>query len=290
MLGVSEALAALGASLRLRQDGRRVTPELKARLDAVLDALGLRDAVDALDAAEAKALLAIAEGFLAQAADFVVNPDRPGWDHEQPSILLAQGHSSALIPRVLHEFVVPGLGGDLPARLDGDDGSFLDVGTGVGALAIDMCRRWPSLRVVGLDPWAPALALARDEVAAAGFDDRIELRKASAEALADEAAYDLAWVPTFFIPEAVLERVIERVHAAVRPGGWALLGLYARPDDPFMTALADLRTLRHGGASWTAAETATQMERAGFADVDVRFDPAWRLPVAFVAGRRPGAA
>ncbi len=42
--------------------------------------------------------------------------------------------------------------------------------------------------------------------AAAGMQERIELRDASAEALDDEAQHDLAWVPTFFISEDELGR------------------------------------------------------------------------------------
>lgn len=286
MLGMAEALAALGASLRLRRDGSTAEPELAACLDAVLDALGVGDAVNALDEHETVALLGIVEGFLAQAADFVVEPARAGWNYQEPSILVAQGYSSALIAGILTRFVVPALGNDLTGRLEHGDGPFLDVGVGVAALSIALCRSCPSLRVVGIDPWEPALALAREYVAAAGLQTRIELRRLAAETLQDVDAYDLAWVPTFFIPGAVLERVIERVHVALRPGGWALLGLYARPGDPFRDALADLRTVRHGGSLLTPRQAAARLERAGLADVGVHFDAAWELPVVYVAGRR----
>lgn len=67
----AEAAAALGASLRLRREDRTVDSELAQQLDAVLDALGVRDALEELDVQESMALLGIVEGFLAQAADFV---------------------------------------------------------------------------------------------------------------------------------------------------------------------------------------------------------------------------
>jgi len=286
LLGAAEAAAALGATLRLRRDGTTIEPELSARLDAVLGALGIGDAVDALDADESVAVLGIVEGFLQQAADFVTRPDRSTWDHEDPSILLAQGHTSALVPPAVKRFVVPALGDDLVARMDGPGASFLDVGVGVGALAVSMCRLWPSLRAVGIDPWEPALAVAREQVAAAGLQERIELRRITAEGLDDRERFDLAWVPTFFIPSAVLEAAIERVHAALRPDGWALLGMYARPGNPFIDALADLRTVRQGGSLRTPQELASSLERAGFADVAVHFSPEWGLPLVFVAGRR----
>lgn len=286
LLGAAEAAAALGASLHLRRDGTTVQPELSARLDAVLDALGVRDALKALDAHETAALLGIVEGFLTQAADFVARPGRSAWDHEDSRILMAQGHTSALVAAVLQRFVLPSLGEDLTTRMESAGASFLDVGAGVAALAVAMCRLWPSLQVVGIDPWEPALVLAQQQVAAAGLQERIELRQTTAEALEDCDEFDLAWVPTFFIPSAVLEQAIGRVHAALRPGGWAILGLYARPGNPFIDALADLRTVRQGGSLRTPQELATSLKHAGFSDTGIHFGAEWNLPVVFVTGRR----
>lgn len=287
LLGAAEAAAALGASLRVRRDGTAVAPELAARLDGVLGALGVREAVDALDDHDVKAVLGIVEGFLAQAADFVVRPGRDGWDHDQPSILLAQGHSSVLVAEALHRFVVPELGDELGQRLAEPDAAFLDVGAGVAALAIAVCRLWPSLRVVALEPWDPALAIAHDEVAAAGLQERVEVRDGVIEELADEAAFDFAWLPTMFIARPALEPAMERLLATLRPGGWATFGLYARPGDPFRDALADLRTVRQGGALISPQEVAELLEHAGFADVGVHSKPEWQPPVVYVAGRRP---
>jgi 2-polyprenyl-3-methyl-5-hydroxy-6-metoxy-1,4-benzoquinol methylase len=289
MLGVTEAMGALGAALRMQRDGTAAAPELAARLDAVLERLGVREAIGELDADEATGLLGFVEGFLAQAIDFVRNPGRDGWDHGESSILLAQGHMSGLMASPLKRFVVPHVGGDLAARLDADGAAFLDVGVGVGALSVAMCRQWPSLRVVGLDPWDRPLALARETVAQAGMEERIELRQEAAEALTDEDAFDLAWVPTFFVSGAALESVIAHVLPALKPGGWALLGLYARPEDPFAAALADLRTVRHGGATHSPQEVAALMTDAGFEDVDVLWEAEWRLPIVFAAGRRASA-
>ena len=182
--------------------------------------------------------------------------------------------------------MVPSLGSDLQLRLEHPRASFLDVGTGVAALAIAMCQLWPELRVVGIDPWEPVLELAREQVAAAGLGDRIDLCQTAVEALEDLDLHDLAWVPTFFIPETAVERAIERAHAALRPDGYAILGLYARPDDPVRRALADLRTVRQGGALRTPRELETLLRAVGFEDVEEVFDPAWRSPLTFVAGRR----
>ena len=290
MLGSAEAVAALGASLRLRRDGLTVAPELAARLDAVLDVLGVRDGVEALDEHETAGLLGLVEGFLAQAADLVVNPGRMSWSYEEPSILMAQGHTSTLVAAIFERFVVPALGGDLAARLRAAGASFLDVGAGVAALSVAMCRLWPSLRVVGLEPWEPARTLAREHVAAAGLSERIELRAVAAEALTDADEHDLAWVPTFFISAAVLERALHRVHAALRPAGCVIVGLYARPDDPLAAALADLRTVRQGGAVLSPGDATALMARAGFVDLQVLSELVPRMPVVLVTGRRQGSS
>lgn len=288
MIGASEALAAVAASLRLRRDGGEADPELAARLGAVLDALDLRDAVGALDRREATALLGIAESSLAQATAFARNPEESAWTSADDAILLAQGHMSALLGAVFERFVVPSLDDGLAARLSQPGASFLDVGTGVGGLAIAVARVWPTLRVVGIDQWDRALALARAQVGAVGLGDRIELREVAAEALEEVDAHELAWVPTFFVSSAVLESVAERVHASLRPGGWAMFGQYARPDDPFRGALAELRTVRHGGAQQTPAELLALVERAGFGEVGVRADG--KGPLIFVVGRRAATA
>jgi len=287
LVGAAEAAAAVGATLRIRREEVTVSPEMEAVLDGVLGALGLRDAVDALDEQESKMLLSIVEGLLAQAADFVVSPGRPRWDHEDPSILLAQGHMSVLCAAALRHLVVPSIGDDeLSARLDSPDAAFLDVGVGVAALAIAACRMWPQLSVTGIDSWPPALALAREAVAAAGLEERFELHEGTIETLDEADRYDLAWLPTFFIAKPALAPALERMHAAMRPGGWVTLGLYARPGEPLVDALADLRTVRQGGALVKPQDLVELLEGAGYTDAGVHFDPAWQLPLAFVAGRR----
>jgi len=89
------------------------------------------------------------------------HPERIRWDLESPRILMAQGHTSALLAGVFKQSVVPAFGDGFAARLDVENASFLDIGPGVAALSVAMCRMWPSLRVVAVDPWAPAIALGR---------------------------------------------------------------------------------------------------------------------------------
>jgi hypothetical protein len=71
------------------------------------------------------------------------------------------------------EHGVPGLSG-LAERLSAPSASFLGVGVGVGVIVIEMCRTYPTLRVVGLEPAAAPRREALANIEAAGYSDRIE--------------------------------------------------------------------------------------------------------------------
>src|SRR5437868_7675399 len=145
----------------------------------------------------------------------------PGWHHTNRTLLQAQGDGSAMFPPMFKANIVPTLG-DLAARLDRPGARFLDVGVGVASLTIAMCRAWPSLQVVGLDVFDVPLALARENVARADLGDRVELRKLSVEELSEEGTFDLAWLPSVFIPATVLPSAVARVRASLRPGGFLI--------------------------------------------------------------------
>jgi demethylmenaquinone methyltransferase/2-methoxy-6-polyprenyl-1,4-benzoquinol methylase len=72
---------------------------------------------------------------------------------------------------------------------------FLDVATGTADLAIAAARRWPGIRVTGVDFAAPMLDVGRRKVKAAGLDERIELREGDAMSLPfPDATFDVTAV------------------------------------------------------------------------------------------------
>jgi predicted nucleic acid-binding protein len=79
-----------------------------------------------------------------------------------------------------------------------------DVGVGTAGLAIAMANLWSSLKVVGIDPWATSVTLAQENVQNAGLAERIQLREQAVEAFWDTNQFDLAWLPSAFIPERVI--------------------------------------------------------------------------------------
>jgi 2-polyprenyl-3-methyl-5-hydroxy-6-metoxy-1,4-benzoquinol methylase len=166
LVASAEALAALGARLRADAEGIGLDPAVAIALDRAVSELNLDLMIAAM----------YARAFLRQALDLLEDPGRaPGWSYEDPVILLSLGHASASIAAIIAR-LAPTLDG-LDAALERDGAVFCDVGAGVGALSIALCRTWPRLRVVGLEPWPPSLRIAEQEVSAAGLSDRIDVRR-----------------------------------------------------------------------------------------------------------------
>ena len=191
----------------------------------------------------------------------------PGWRHTDPMLLEAQGRSG--------QGAMPAMIGalrqnpELAARLDRPSASFLDVGVGVGVIAIELCRAFPALRAVGLEPAPASLAQAHANVAAARLADRIELRRQGVQDLQDSEAFDLAYVAQVFIPDGVFEAGLARVWRALRPGGWVSLPAISAPGADLEAALSRLRNLLWGGGVRLPEQVAEHLRAVGFTGVRV---------------------
>jgi precorrin-6B methylase 2 len=275
-----EALAALGAELRLRQEGLEGDPRIRALLLDVVNAVDPL-LLGGIDADREATVLALIQTIFCQAVDLLENPACvPAWSYQDPIILQSQGQVSRLIVRGIHALAAQRP--DLDAMLQ-RGGAFLDVGTGVGWLAIDAARSWPAMRIVGVDPWEPALALARENLAKSGVAERIELRSQSVEHLYDVTTFNLAWLPGPFIGAAIADRALERIHRALAPGGWLIFGINVPPTDSLEKALTTLRNVRSGGYAWTPREVEERLRASDFQRVE-SFSPGG--PILFVIGRR----
>lgn len=281
----ASALAGVAAVLDSRTSGVPLDPVVSARIHELLSALGAGDVLDDVPAEAAavlphlvRALLSI-DGKLLRASGAT-----RAWDYSSPEVLMAVGGFSREHARTLTRDVVPQLAG-LPERLHARGGAFLDVGTGVGGLAIAMAQMWPELKIVGIDPWQPSLRLARESVDGANLAARIELREQGGESLDDRTAYDFAWVAHPFIPERVLPGIYARVLPALRPGGWMVIGGSGHAAlPPLPRAAMGLKMALFGGAEWNADQAMTQLREAGYAEVHRVRAPEPLLD--FVAGRR----
>jgi ubiquinone/menaquinone biosynthesis C-methylase UbiE len=108
----------------------------------------------------------------------------------------------------------------------------LDLGAGTGQIPIELCRRVPDVHVVAVDAAASMLAVAREDVAAAGLADRIELVLADAKRLPFSSASFPVVISNSIVhhiaePASVLAEAV-RVTA---PGGSLFHRDLARPHD-----------------------------------------------------------
>jgi SAM-dependent methyltransferase len=207
-----------------------------------------------------------------------------GWRHVDPKVLDAQGAGSSGFPAMFKAAVIPSLD-DLGERLERPGASFLDVGVGVAHLAMAMCRAWPALRVVGIDPFETALAIARANVRQASLQDRIELRRGGIEELRDEEAFDLAWLPTVFIPSDIVPQAIQRVRTSLRPGGWAIVPTIGEVGTDLHRGVWALQNQLWGGPALSTAELESLAYAAGFSSVRTIPPPGSWAPSLVVARR-----
>lgn len=260
----AQLMGALGAELRLRQMGKNCDAQVRDAMTAVLDKLepGL---LDGLEPGQVASIIGHLSSAFQDALEFMNEPDRaPGWGYTDPAILQERGRGSRSIPRHFAS-----LARQRPA-LDTalSDGDFLDVGTGVGWLAIEAARLWPRMRIVGLDIWEPSLKLAETNIAAEGLQDRIELRRQSVTEMEDEAAFDVIWLPGVFLPQDVADAALPRLNRALRPGGFLIWGGISSHLGALSQSLSALQIIRHGGHPWQADEVTQQLRENGFSDIE----------------------
>ena len=277
-------LSILGAALDAKVGGTTLSPELQPHFDGMLQAMGARASLDAIPAEALRPLLAEIRVSMLHGASLLFDTTRAdGWSSTNPDLLRAAGDTSAGFIEPLSQQIVPKLAG-LEERLQ-QGGDFLDIGCGIAALSIAVARKWPNVRVVGVDPWGPSMRIARENVRAAGVEDRITLLQMPAEELSDEKAFDLAWVPSPFIPPDAVKVILGKAFTALRPGGWILFATVNPGTDEAAAAFARLRTALWGGGVWSTAEMESLLKSNGF--VEVRALPAPPgSPAAMIAGRR----
>ncbi len=190
------------------------------------------------------------------------------WTGEDLELVLNQGHGSAAAADLIADDLLRCLPGAQHAFESGR-GHFLDVGTGVAAISRRLCQRFDGLTCVGLDVLEHVLDLARDEVEADGLAGRIELRLESVAELEEEGVFDLAWVPQIFIPRPELITGLQRVFAALRPGGGLIVPTIAPPEAADDMEQAVMVHSGHvlGGGPIDVVDAHELLAEAGFRDV-----------------------
>jgi SAM-dependent methyltransferase len=277
----AEALGALAAHVRVETEGLGVDPRMRDVLRAI--AVEMTGSAEVEPDGPGPQVVGMARSFLAQSLALVDAPGVTGdWSVVDERVLQGLGRLSMAVVQAFSAAA-----GRLPGMADAlarPGAAFLDVGTGTGWLAIATARAFPAARVVGIDVFEPALALARGNVQAEGMTDRVTLRVLDVVALDGAETFDVVWLPLPFLPERIVTTAIARARGSLRPGGWLLPGTFAAPDEPLAQLLTDLRVLRSGGHPWTSDEVLAMLSAAHLADV-CEVERTWSGPVRLFAGQ-----
>jgi predicted O-methyltransferase YrrM len=159
------------------------------------------------------------------------------------------------------------------------------LGTGVGGLAIGFAQVCPQLHVLGIDILDRALNMAREAIAATGVAARVTVRKQDLTGFTDDTGFDLAFLPAPFIPQSALDRVLPRIAAALRPGGWLMVGHGKFGGTPAEEVLTRLKTIAHGGTPLDQDAASHLLRNAGL--TSVRPTPTPPSAPAITIGQNP---
>lgn len=205
-----------------------------------------------------------------------------GWTHTDAGIIEAQG----ALTRLWTEKALPKLRflPGLTARLEQPGASLLDIGAGAAGLSITLCEAFPLLNVIALEPAEPPARIGEQHVREAGLSERITIRRQRVEDLRDEEAFDLAFLPQMFLPDAVIGQAIDRVFESLRPGGWLLVAVLANEGNTISSAINRLKNRLWGGSARSVAVLKPYLAASGF-------DPIIRAPggrmLRMICARRP---
>ena len=205
------------------------------------------------------------------------------WAGQSDEALLAQGRASAQGPPLMARFVFPALPGLLDA-LGRPGARMLDVGTGVGGLAVAYAETFPAVTVVGIDVMPRVLALAAETVAAVPSPTASSCGNRTSPPSTSRTPMRWPGCPRRSCPRRRCAPGPE-LRTALVPGGWLVMGHGKFGGDPVEDAVGRFKTVAYGGTALDDGQAATLLRDAGFDDV--RNVPTPPGAPALTVGRRP---
>jgi ubiquinone/menaquinone biosynthesis C-methylase UbiE len=158
----------------------------------------------------------------------------------------------------------------LTSTAEGQPSKVLDIAAGHGMFGITIARRNPKAQVVQLD-WPAVLEVAKQNAQKFGVADRISWRPGSAFETEYGEGYDYVLLTNIlhhFDPPGC-ERMLRRVHAALKPGGKAITLEFVPNEDrvsPPLAAAFSLIMLSNtdAGDAYTFSQFEKMFRNAGF--------------------------
>src|SRR5216117_2686511 len=159
---------------------------------------------------------------------------------------------------------------DLALAKEGKTCKVLDIAAGHGMFGITIAKLNPNAHITAAD-WAPVLAVAKENAAAAGVADRVAFRPGSAFEADLGEGYDFVLLTNIFhhFDVPTCEKLMRRVHAALKPGGKAITLEFVPNEDGVMpkTAAAfslSMLALTDAGDAYTFPQYENMFANAGF--------------------------
>jgi ubiquinone/menaquinone biosynthesis C-methylase UbiE len=101
-------------------------------------------------------------------------------------------------------------------------GTILDLGTGPGYLPIEIARRSPSIEIIGIDLSRKLIHMARQNAAAAGFNDRLKFQLGNAARLQfAETVFDMVISTGMLHSLKKPVKVLKEIYRVLKSGGEA---------------------------------------------------------------------
>jgi SAM-dependent methyltransferase len=159
---------------------------------------------------------------------------------------------------------------ELAGANEGKACKVLDIAAGHGMFGITIAKQNPNAHITAAD-WTPVLAVAKENAAAAGVVDRVAFRPGSAFEADLGDGYDFVLLTNIFhhFDMPTCEKLMRRVHAALKPGGKAITLEFVPNEDrvsPPMAAGFSLIMLAgtDAGDAYTFSQYEKMFGNAGF--------------------------
>ncbi len=158
----------------------------------------------------------------------------------------------------------------LTGMAEGKACKVLDIAAGHGMYGITMARQNANAHVTALD-WEKVLEVAQENARAAGVAERYAVRTGSAFTADLGEGYDYVLLTNIFhhFDPGTCEKLMSRVHAALKPGGKAVTLEFVPNEDRVSPATAAMFSLvmlamTDKGDAYTFSEYQKMFDRAGF--------------------------